>query len=67
MHDIDRVAHVQGLPEPAWRQGLSVQVKPVSFVSRPKDFDRIVGYVRGQHELGQETAVRTSELELAIR
>ena len=66
MQDVDRPAHIQALPQPAWACRPSVEAQPLRLVPRPEGLDRISGHRRGRRDIGQEPAVRPLERERAV-
>jgi hypothetical protein len=66
MQDIDRVADVQALSEPAGSCGMRMQGKSRRLVSLSQDAHRIGGRLGRRWHLGQKQAARPAELKLAI-
>ena len=67
MQDVDRVDHVEPLPEPARARRVGIQVETAGLVLRSQRVDGI-GRNRGSgRRLGQEPAVRSKELKIAVR
>ena len=62
MQDVDAVAHVQGLPQPARGRGVRVQAKSLRLVPRSG-----IGRHSGRRrDLRQEPPVRATEPKLAV-
>ena len=66
MQDVDRVAHIQALPQPTRHRGPRVQHEPQGVVPRSDDLHGIARHMRRRRHLGQKPAVRPSEPKLAI-
>ena len=66
MQNVDRPAHVQALSQPTRGGGPRVQGKPIRIVSRSQDFHCIARYFRRTRHLGQNSAVRATEPQLAV-
>jgi hypothetical protein len=67
MQDVDRVANVQVLPEPGWLRGVRVEGEPFRLVVRADARHGIARELRRRRHVGQHTAVRLPELQLAVR
>ena len=66
MQDTDRVPHVEVLPQLAGARSVRVKVQPGRLVSRSKRLDGIVGDRGRKGDMGQRSAVRSSETQLAV-
>ena len=66
MHDIDRVAHIQPLPQPARARRPRVEMKSLPLVLRAERPHRIGRHCYGRRNFGQEPAVRPPEPERFI-
>jgi hypothetical protein len=66
MQDVDGVAHVQALPQPARDRRARAQDKPLRIVPRSQDLDGIAGHLGKRRNLGQQPAVRPAETKLAV-
>ena len=53
MQDVDRVAHVQALPQPPRGGGVRVHDQPFGIMVRSQDPDGIDGHRRNERDLGQ--------------
>ena len=67
MQDVDRVAHIQALPQPGRAGRPRVQAEPLRVVLRSKGLDRIGRHSRRGRDLGKQPAVRSPEAERAVR
>src|SRR5207247_9318256 len=67
MQDVDRVAHVQALPQPARYCGPRVQDPPLRLVPGAEDRDGIVEHLRRPRHLRQQPTVRATKPKLAVR
>ena len=66
MQHVDRVDHIQALPQPGRACRPRVQAKPLRVVLRSKGLDRIGRYSRRGRDLGKQPAVRSPEVERAV-
>jgi hypothetical protein len=66
MQDVNRPAHVEALAQPAGHRRPRVNSQPLRLVPRSQDVDGIGGHRGGQWHLGQQSAVRAPEVELAV-
>ena len=66
MEDVERPAHVQRLPQPAWHRRARVQVQPRRLVMGSESLHGIARYLRRTRDGGQEPSVRIAKLELAL-
>jgi len=66
VQDADRPAHVEALAGPLRARRPRVDVKACILVPRPERPDRIVGDRWRKRDIGQESAVRSPEPQLAV-
>ena len=67
MQDVDRPADIQSLSQPAGKPGLRVEVETVRDVCSAEGLDRIGRDSRRRRDVGQRPAMRTPELQRAVR
>jgi len=66
MQDIDRVAHIQALPQPGRARRPREQVQLLRVVLCPERLDRIGGHCDRGRNIGQDPAVRSPERERPV-
>jgi len=66
MQHVDRVDHIQALPQPGWARCPRVEAESLLVVLRPEGLDRIRGHCGGRRDLEQQPAVRSPELKHAV-
>jgi hypothetical protein len=66
MQDVDRVAHIQALPQPGRAGRPRVEAESLGLVLSPQGLDWIGGYCGREWDLGQEPAVRSPESERTV-
>jgi hypothetical protein len=67
MQDVDCIAEVERLPQPARGRGVCVQDKPLRLVPCTKGSDGIGGYLGRRRDVGQQPAIRAMEVKLTVR
>jgi len=66
VQDVDRVAHIQALPEPTRRGGVRVQDEPRGIVPRSQKVHRLIRNLRRWRDVQQNPPVRAAKLKLAV-
>ena len=66
MHDVDCIAHIQGLAQPTGHPRPCLNSQALRLVPRSEDADGIASHVGGGRNFRQELSVRTAEAELAV-
>ncbi len=66
MQDVDRIAHVQALPQPARGRGVRVQANPRRNMPSLESAHGIAADFWWKRHRGQELAIRAAEVKLPI-
>ena len=66
MQDVDRIAHVEALSQPARHRSARVEAQPLRGVARAEHLHRIAGDLARRRDFGQQLAVRAAEGQLAV-
>ena len=67
MQYVDRIAHVQALPQPQWHRRVRVEGESIPFVPRSDGRHEIPKQLGRRRDLGDQPAVGAPELKLAVR
>ena len=67
MQDVDGIAQVERLPQPARGRGVCVQGKPLRLVPGANGIDGIKRYLGLRRDVGQQPAIRAMEAKLTVR